>query len=252
MSAAITAVAAIGAGAYLQNEGSKRAANAAQNAANAQSEAAQRAYNDTKGLTDRATVAGMLSYDKDIANQERQLARQEQLISQIDPTIIEASQQALRLLKGESTSTLNPLKNQRDMQRQKLVNSLREQLGPGAETSTAGIQALTRFDGESGNMYASAQQQALGNMGAVASSFNSVRPDMTRDIAARSNYGQGGANLMMNQAQILQGANAPLIQSAGANSVGAMMQGQAQQQFGNSLMNMGTTMAGSWLGRKTT
>ena len=139
---------AIGAVGNMYNNANKNAKNAAQAAAMAQQQAAQAAYDETAGIVNPATTAGLLAFDRDIKNQEKNLSRQEQLISQLDPTIIEASQQALRLLRGESSSTLAPIQAQRDQQRQKLMNSLRQQLGPGAESSTAGIQALTRFDAE--------------------------------------------------------------------------------------------------------
>jgi len=203
------------------------------------------------------TVAGLTSLDKDISNQERNLARQEQLISQIDPTIIEASQQALKLLRGEQSSALNPLKNQRDQQRQRLLNSLREQLGPGAETSTAGIQALTKFDSETDSLFAGAQQQALSNLGGVSSQFSAQRPDMFREIMGRSQFGQNQYQLGANQAQFgmglaqmgFQGAQlmnqaaAPAFQSQGSQFTTDTLRGQNAKAFGESLFKAGTSAA---------
>lgn len=196
-----------------------------------------------------ATVQGLMSLERDIKNQEKNLTRQEQLVSQIDPTIIEASQQALRLLRGEQSSTLNPLKDQRASQRQKVVNMLREQLGPGAETSTAGIQALTRFDSETDQIFAGAQQQALGNLGGVAGQFNQVRPDMFREIMGLSSLGQqqyglgaaqagftrGQADFMNQGTQMLQGAGQNMINSAGAGYVQANIRGQNAASFGQAI-----------------
>lgn len=212
-------------------------AGAAQNAAMAQQGAAGQNYNYIKGIVDKSTTQGMMDLDRDIKNQERNLSRQEQMVSQIDPTIIEASQQALRLLRGEQSSTLDPLKNQRDQQRQKLVNSLREQLGPGAETSTAGIQALTRFDSESGNLFAGAQQQALQNLGNTAGQFNQVRPDMFREIMGLSTFGQAKSNLGFKQADIMNQAFQPVIGSAGAQYTADVMKGQQNAAFGQQLFN---------------
>lgn len=202
-----------------------RAANAA---ANAQQRQAQQNYDLVAGIVNPATVAGLASFDRDIANQEKNLSRQEQLISQLDPTVIEASQQALKLLRGEQSSTLGPLKAQRDMQRQKLLNTLREQLGPGAETSTAGIQALTRFDSETSNIFAGAQQQAISNLGNVGSQFNSQRPDMFREIMGLSQFGQGKTQLQYQQAGMLGNAANGLQQTAGAQYTGDMLKAQGQ------------------------
>jgi hypothetical protein len=190
----------------------------------------------------------MASLDRDIKNQEKNLSRQEQLISQLDPTIIEASQQALRLLKGEQASSMGPLKQQRDMQRQKLLASLRAQLGPGAETSTAGIQALTRFDMETGQLMSGAQQQMLGTLGNVSSQFTSQRPDMLREISGLSGFGQAQTDLQFRRAAALSNARQGLQQTAGAQHIGGMMAGQQQQAMGNQLVNLAGTVGGSFLG----
>lgn len=211
-------------------------AEAAQAAAMSQQSEARRAYRETANIVNPATVAGLLSFDRDIANQERNLARQEQMIAQIDPTILEASQQALKLLRGESSSTLAPVQRQRDQQRQKLLNQLREQLGPGAETSTAGIQALTRFDSETNNLLAGQQQSMLSQMGNVAGQFNAVRPDMLREIGGLSTFGQGKTGLQFQRAAALSNARQGLMQTAGAQYTADTIRGQANAALGNSLM----------------
>lgn len=246
-------------------------AGAAGNAAMAQQRAAQQQYAETSKRINAAeaysrqageqlgaaTVSGLASLDRDLQLQEKNISRQEQLISQLDPTIIEASQQALRLLRGESASTLGPLKAQRDQQRQKLLSSLREQLGPGAETSTAGIQALTRFDAETDNLFAGAQQQALSTLGGLSSQFTSQRPDMFREIMGRSSLGQQKYGLGANQAQFTMGqgqfglqaagllnqAANPMLQSAGAEYTADVIRGQQQRKFGESLFKIGAGAA---------
>jgi hypothetical protein len=211
-------------------------ADAAQNAALEQQRQSRAAYNETRGIVNPATTAGLLAFDRDIKNQEKNLSRQEQLISQLDPTIIEASQQALRLLRGESSSTLAPIQAQRDQQRQKLMNSLRQQLGPGAESSTAGIQALTRFDSETNQLMAAQQQNALGMLGNVGSQFNSQRPDMLREINGLSQFNQGKSNLSFQQAAALSNARQGLVQTAGAQYTGDLIRGQQNQAMQNQLL----------------
>jgi len=228
-------------------KGAKKSRGAAQAAAIAQQREAQRQYKEQSGILNKASVMGMASMDKAIGQQEKNLARQEQMISQIDPTIIEASQQALKLLRGETSSTLAPLQRQRDMQRQKLMNSLREQLGPGAETSTAGIQAMNRFDAESSNLFAGAQQQALGNLGNISSQFSSQRPDIGREIGNMANFGMNKAGYGFQLAEGLRLAGAGKQATAGAQYTGQMMQGQYQQAQANQLMQTGGMLAGSYL-----
>lgn len=253
-------------------------AEAAGNAAIAQQIQAGKNYRDVLGRVNTAqdqfaasgrqlegaTVAGLASLDRDIANQEKNLARQEQLVSQIDPTIIEASQQALRLLRGEQSTALKPIQEQRQTQRQKVVNMLREQLGPGAETSTAGIQALTRFDAETNQLMAGAQQGALGQLGGLANQFTASRPDMFREIMGRSALGQQQYGLRANQAQfgqqqaafgmqgaeLLNNAANSMYQSAGAGYVAPSIRGQAQASFGNALVGAAAGGIGAGLGKK--
>jgi hypothetical protein len=234
-------------GAATAAEGNRASASAAGNAARAQQSEAQRQYANLQNITDRATVSGIAAADKSIAAQDKNISRQEQLISQLDPTIIEASQQALRLLKGESASTLGPLKQQRDQARQKLVNSLREQLGPGAETSTAGIQALTRFDAETSNLFAGAQQAALSNLGNISSQFTSQRPDMLRELQGQHNFGQTQSSLLFNQANVLSGAGNNLINTAGANYVEGTLAGKGQAQLGGQIGQLGGLIMGQGL-----
>ena len=102
--------------------------------------------------------------EKQLQVSERAVARQEKLIDAIDPALIEAGQQALQLLKGQEAATLAPLRRQRERQRAQLVGRLRQQLGAGFESSSAGIEALTRFDEQTSDVLAGAQQQTLGQL----------------------------------------------------------------------------------------
>lgn len=223
------------------------AASAAGNAALAQQAQAQRTYKDVSALGQKATTAGLLSYEKDLQGADRNLARQEQLVSQIDPTILEASQQALKLLRGEQSKSLEPIQNQRSMQRQKLLNQLREQLGPGAETSTAGIQALTRFDAETNNLMSGQQQSALQLLGQTAGQFSAIRPDMVRNLSYSSQVGQIPTTLYNNQAALLQNASRPLQETAGAQYLGQTLAAQGQQNLYNQLIGGGTQLGSAYL-----
>ena len=226
----------------------RRAAEAAQNAAMAQQEAAAQQQAQIRGLTEGVTVEGLAQYDKALAVQDRNLARQEALVASIDPTILEASQQALSLLRGEQSKTLQPFQNQRALQRQTLVNSLREQLGPGAETSSAGQQALTRFDSESSNLFAGAQQQALGNLGNIGAQFSGFRPDMLQGAMGLGNLATNRAGLRFNQAGAMAGVNQNVLQSSGAQYTGDALRAQGQQALYGQLTSLGGQIAGTALG----
>lgn len=231
--------------------GGSDSASAAQGAAAAQQEMAKRVWKEQKQLIDRTTVQGLASFDRDIKNQERNLSRQEQLIAQIDPTIVEASQQALRLLRGETSSTLAPINEQRNMQRQKLLNTLREQLGPGAESSTAGIQALTRFDSETNQLMAGQQQNALQMLGGVAGQFNSTRPDVFREVMGLSSLNQGRTGLGFQQADALFRARQPMLGTAGGQFAGQAVRGAQANAWGNQLFQAGVQGATAAMGAPT-
>lgn len=231
-------------------------ADAAQAAGMEQQQQAGRNYRTFRDQMSTATVQGLNSLDQDISNQQKNLDRQTQLISQLDPTIIEASQQALKLLRGESSSTLAPIQAQRDTQRQQLLSSLREQLGPGAETSTAGMQALNQFDQQTNSLMSQQQQSALGTLGQVGQQFTSQRPDMLREIMGMSSLGQGKYQLGANQAQGLFTAAQPLVQMSGADQIkkaqmGALNTartnawGDSSFKFGESMASMGGGSGGS-------
>jgi hypothetical protein len=212
-------------------------AGAAQNAAMAQQSAANKNYDTVSGIVNNATIEGLANTDKAIALQTQNIDRQSKLIAQLDPTIVEASQQALKLLQGQDSSTLAPVKNQRSTQRQQLVNQLRAQLGPGAETSTAGIQALNKFDSETSNVLNSAQQSWLGQVGNTATQFNGVKPQMLNEIMGLDNLYQNKSGMQFQQASLLNSAANPVISNAGAQYTAEALKGKQNQAFGQSLFN---------------
>lgn len=233
------------------NEAAREAASAAQGAARAQRKEASKMYKSYADYAIPATTAALASFDQSIAAQEKNLARQEQMAAQIDPTIIEASQQALKLLRGEDAASLNPLKNQRTQQRQKLLNSLREQLGPGAETSSAGIQALTQFDSETSNLLSSAQQSSLSQMGSIAGQFRAAGPDILREASGLGALAQNRYGVASSTGQGLFNARQPLFNTAGYQFTGQQVMAQHQMSQANAFANLavqaGTAAATSGL-----
>ena len=186
------------------------------------------------------SVQELNALNDSIALQERNIAQQERLMASIDPTLMEASQQALKLLRGESADSLAPLNNQRAAQRQQLQNSLRAQgLGDG---SSAALNALQKFDLETATLGNQAQQQQLGTLlGTTLSS----RVDLGQSAGQLANIGSGygaigarNANLLAGvgttRLGALSGAGQQLIGNAGAQFTGAVLQNQARaQQYQN-------------------
>lgn len=186
--------------------------------------------------------------------QQRNIANQERLMASIDPTLMEASQQALRLLRGESASSLDPLNNQRQAQRTQLQNSLRSQgLGDG---SSAALNALNKFDMESAGLANQAQQQQLGTL--LGTTLNS-RVDLGASAGQLANIGQGFGAIGARNASLLggigttrlgalSGAGQQLIGNAGAQFTGSVLANQARAQSAQNQSNQIIGLVGTGIG----
>lgn len=254
--AAVVGVAAVGS--FAQSEGSKAASKAAKRAAKAQEKTARAELKFAKESQERAIEAAkspeeFAQLQQAQQFQNRQLQRQEKLIKSLDPAILEAATQATQLLRGEEAKSLQPVRDQRARQRQQLVNQLREQLGPGAETSSVGQQALQRFDQGTSSQLAGLQQQSLNQLFTIGS-FESGRGSRTlRDTLgvaqgfgdiARRNVGA----ITGSQGAISQ-AGAQAVGAAGSQFVGAQLAGQSQAALGGQLIQGSLGLATAFVGR---
>jgi hypothetical protein len=130
----------------------------------AQKEAAGEAGAQSIRAASGPDPAELKQLETNIQQQEQTLNRERELIKAVDPALAEAGKQAFQLLQGQEAKTLGPIKRNRARQREQLRETLRRQLGPGFETSSAGIEALSRFDMETGDITMKAQDQALGRL----------------------------------------------------------------------------------------
>lgn len=214
----------------------------------------QQLQNDVMREAKQYSVQELNALSQGLEVQQRNIAQQEKLMANIDPTLMEASQQALRLLRGESASSLDPLNKQRQAQRQQLQNSLRAQgLGDG---SSAALNALNKFDMETAGLANQAQQQQLGTL--LGTALNS-RVDLGASAGQLANLGQGfgaigarNASLLGNvgttRLGALSGAGQQLIGNAGAQFTGAVLQNQARAQSYQNQANQITGLVGTGLG----
>ena len=242
-------------GGGLSLAGSLMGSHAASKAAKAQQAAAKQYQQYVQQQTNTATnligtPAQMAAHDQALQSQERQVQRQEELAKSINPALIEAGKNLKGLLDGSAQApALKNLANQRALQRQQLIQSLHEQLGPGAETSSAGQQALQHFDSETANQTSGAQQQytqmllgsslqAPGAMSAVGganmqlSGINAQDPNIMKAQTMMQGIGMGA------------GANQNVFNTAGAGSIGSALQGQALVGLGSNLIQGAATMYG--------
>ncbi len=171
---------------------------------------------------ERGLQAAQTQVDADL----RQLAA-------IDPAIMEASKQVLELLQGKQAAVNDPAMKQRTAQRQQLVNSLKSQYGPGAESSSIGQRALQQFDDQSATMFQQNQMSTLGNAFGIATT-RVQGPGFGQLMGAAGGFGDYQGRLMGAEAggtQNILGAMNGEVQGAGAQFTSDLIQSGARRQF---------------------
>lgn len=201
----------------------------------------------------KATPQELKAYEASLAGAMKQNEQDMRLMDSIDPALMEASKQVLGLLRGDQTSMGGSYEKGRLSQRQQLVNSLRAQYGPGAESSSIGQRALQQFDMQSSEGAFGMQQQSLSSMMGLLNS----RPGMERGVGLLSQSGQNFGNIAARQAQTQLGAGNVLMGAFGAGNQGVMntvgsqyteqlIRGRGQQQDHQT----GVEFMGSFFGGK--
>lgn len=199
----------------------------------------------------KASPQEMQAYEQSLKAAGTQLDADQRLMASIDPAIMEASHQVLSLLKGEQSGIGNAQGTMRAQQRQQMVDSLKSQYGPGAESSSIGQRALRQFDMETANLSGQSRSGELSSLFGVINN----RPNMINSgnmfNAAGNNYAQlqnrqlnaklQSGNIFMNA---LSGGNAAVMQNVGSQYVGPMMEARQNAQ----LFNTGATILGTMYG----
>lgn len=256
----MTWVAAASAGAGLVGSlvSGNQQAQAAAGAAGARERSAQQQLAFAKESQQKAVAAAdspqqIAILERQLQSQEKNLAREENFLKNIDPTMVEASQQALRLLRGETSTATDPVRQQRDRQRKMLVDQLREQMGPGAETSSAGMQALQNFDFETNQAISGAQQGALGQLlGVTQNAAQMGRQGLSSQQQLGQNIAQGFGDIAQRKTsaflggqQAISQAGAQATSAAGSQFVGDQLRGQQMGSMFGSIAQAGLTSAAS-------
>lgn len=161
---------------------------------------------------------------------DKEIARKQELLDSADPALIEAGKQALQLMQGEEAKTLDPIRRQREKDRERVVEMLRDRYGSGAEESTAGQQALAEFDAQTSAVLAQEQDRTLGRFLGIAQGISSQ--GLSQEIGQAGTIAGLFGNIRGRQVSAITGT--PLAQYAGAGSVGRAM-------FGRNLANLGST-----------
>lgn len=201
-----------------------------------------------KDSADRANLIAaspdqLATLTQNLGYAQKQAASDQRLLDAIDPAIMEASKQALSILQGGQSATTSAMSNQLQRRRQQLVNSLREQYGPGAENSAMGQKMLRDFDLQSDTQLAQTNQNSLAQLfgmgttrvnGAGISNVNAAS-------GALQNFNQQRIGTeFMGLGSILDAKNrgyAARSGTAGAGETANIMNSSAQQSFWNNWSN---------------
>ena len=176
--------------------------------------------------------------EQSVRMNERDLARREQLIASADPALIEAGKQALALLQGKEAATLGVVRKQREQQKTQLQNTLRQRLGTGFETSTAGIQAMAAFDQQTDSLIAQEQDRTLGRLLGVTQDTAGRYGTQENVRSAAGLAGQYG-NIANRRISAITGQ--PI--NAGLQYAGDLYQAQANQQLFKDVLSTGAAIA---------
>lgn len=229
---------------YGELTGANKQARAAQRAADAQI-AASREERDLALRLAEASPQEIRAYESNLTANEKRLANAERMFASIDPAILEASDQILKILKGEQTSAGGLYEGERNRMRENLIDQLRTQYGPGAEFTALGRKALQDFDAQTNMGSIGVQQNALGTLGNVFGMGSAANQEI--GSSATGVAGAGGLFGSLNERKLraASGTSQNIINTAGGEFIGDMMRGQSQGQFANLLIKGGAAYLGA-------
>jgi hypothetical protein len=175
------------------------------------------------------------------------IAKDEELLHAVDPALKEAGMQAYRLMKGQQAEALAPIRAERARQRVGLETALRDQLGSGYKTSTAGFQALSQFDQQTAATLQQTQDATLQSFLGISAG---VRPDVSGKLArafgGAAQIGATGLSALQNiTGRQVAAFNQspinyqPLLSTAGADSVGDLTRANNLQGLFGGLSQLG-------------
>ncbi len=258
-------------GKVMQYYGAKKEAEAAANAARDQFNTASAQKAELVGQVRQNNIQNMdfakaspqelRAYDQSLQAGEKQLASDQRYMDAIDPSVMEASKQILGILKGDTSSgIMAPYAEQRNQQRQQVLNQIRQRFGPGGESTAAGQKMLREFDMNANMQGAQMGQGQLGNLFNVLGQRGDYHMGANMLNAAGGNY-SNIQNRLLNtsvnngnaMAAAISGGNAPILQSSGYANVSGQLMGRNQQQIGREWSQdsaqfmgiMGSAMTGS-------
>lgn len=208
---------------------------------------------EAREARDRANLAAqspqqLAALERGLSSAQTQVDADLRQLAAIDPAIMEASKQVLELLQGKQAAMNDPAMKQRSSQRENLVNSLRAQYGPGAESSSIGQRALQQFDQQSATMFQQNQMGTLGNAMGIAST-RIQGPGFGQLMNVAGGFGDYQNRILGAQttgdANVLSAMTGE-VTGAGAGNVGELIRAGAQRQVATDIHNDGRQIGRTW------
>lgn len=168
--------------------------------------------------------------------QMSQIKIDQEMLASVDPSIRAAGEETLKLLKGEESRILAPLQRQRDTQREQLKARLREQLGPGFETTSAGMRALSGFDTQTADLVQTTQQNTISSLMGLTVQGLASRPDISGRIGNAAALNQ---NTLAGVLQGQQNMQNRMVNATTGNPMNYGSQNQLMSSIGNTATNVG-------------
>jgi hypothetical protein len=225
----------------------------AQRAAEAEQAARVGVTNEARAARDRANAAAqspqqLAALQRGLEAAQTQVETDLRQLAAIDPAIMEASKQVLDLLQGKEAAVNSPMMKQRAQQRQNLVNSLKSQYGPGAESSSIGARALQQFDDQTNTMFQQNQMATTGQMMGIAST-RMQGPGFGQLMGVASGFGDY-QNRILNAQQsgdrnVLAGMQEE-VQGAGAQYVSDLLKAGGRRQWYTMMEDDGRQIGRTW------
>jgi hypothetical protein len=255
-----TAVAAVGAGiaiygAVKSGQANDKAAAAQGEIAKAQYAMAEKAAGFAAPTTDELkTLNNQIKlFDTAHATSTAQLkVLQEEITNTYGANIIEMGEQLHAQLTGADSEITRQTNDQIERQRKQYQAQLQEKLGPGALTSSAGIQAMAAFNREANTTLAQVKEQSLngmiqriGGMQGGQSQALSGALNINNSLSGMLNQIQGVQNVF--QTRQMNAWN-QVAGYAGAEHVGALQQARGEAGMYNSVSQIGGNLAGAGIG----
>jgi len=207
------------------------------NIAEAQGSAAERMRREALAFA-APTAQELENISKQVALYDRMYSQQTAVIDQLTkqmvdtygPAIMEQGKQFFKQLQGEASGVVKSFDSQRSRQREQLRQQLIERMGPGALTSSAGVNALNDFDQKTSDMRAGIEEQSLNNavnrlgslqqtQGAAGSTVFNAYSGMSNLL---NNIQTGMGNIQSRQVNAATLSAQPIIGTAGAEYVSQM------------------------------